>query len=176
VPAPLGQTERSQNAWATALPGPPGRGFHRIQHAADAGAAARGVLKSVAASPNPNAENLNPKEIRNSKSRKTSLAGGWPSQRLKPFSDFGLRASFGFRSSAFGFQGCRSCSSCYRPDFRAALSSGRPASRPEPGSRAGCACASRANLPGNCTGSNSAARPTRQCPQRRPEIEKLKSL
>jgi hypothetical protein len=40
VPAPLGQTERSPNAWATALPGPPGRGFNRIQHGADGGAAA----------------------------------------------------------------------------------------------------------------------------------------
>jgi hypothetical protein len=81
---------------------------------------ARGVLKSVAAGPNPNAENRNPKEIRNPKSRKTSLAGGWPGQRLKPFSDFGLRVSLGFRFSAFGFQGCRSYSSCYRSDFRAA--------------------------------------------------------
>src|ERR1017187_8456488 len=83
---------------------------------------ARGVLESVVASPNPNAENRNPKEIRNPKSRKTSLAGGWPSQWLKLFSDFGLRVSLGFRFSAFGYQGCRSYSSSYRSDFRAALS------------------------------------------------------
>jgi hypothetical protein len=37
---PLGQSERSPNARATPLPGPPGRGFNRIQHGADGRAAA----------------------------------------------------------------------------------------------------------------------------------------
>src|ERR1035441_770701 len=81
----------------------------------------RGALKSVAASLNPKAENRNPKEARNPKSRKTGRAGGWPGQRLKSFSDFGLRISFGFRFSAFGFQGRLRRVRCYRSDFRAAL-------------------------------------------------------
>src|SRR5664280_1721915 len=75
----------------------------------------RAALKSVAASLNPKAENRNPKEARNPKSRKTGRAGGWPGQRLKSFSDFGLRIS------AFGFQGRLRRVRCYRSDFRAAL-------------------------------------------------------
>src|ERR1035441_291715 len=85
----------------------------------------RGALKSVAASLNPKAENRNPKEDRNPKSRKTGRAGGWPGQRRKSFSDFGLRISFGFRFSAFGFQGHLRRVRCYRSDFRAALATMR---------------------------------------------------
>src|ERR1035438_4364100 len=87
----------------------------------------RGALKSVAASLNPKAENRNPKEARNPKSRKTGRAGGWPGQRLKSFSDFGLRISFGLRFSAFGFQGRLRRVRCYRSDFRAALAAMRMA-------------------------------------------------
>src|ERR1035438_4194583 len=87
----------------------------------------RGALKSVAASLNPKAENRNPKEDRNPKSRKTGRAGGWPGQRRKSFSDFGLRVSFGFRFSAFGFQGRLRRVRCYRSDFRAALATMRMA-------------------------------------------------
>jgi hypothetical protein len=40
---------------------------------------------------------------------------------IKPYSDFGFRASFGFRSSVFGPKGRRFCPRCNRSGFGAAL-------------------------------------------------------
>jgi len=50
-----------------------------------------------------------PKAERNPKAevRIDSHPGGAAASRLRPFSEFGFRPSFGLRPSAFGFQGCR---------------------------------------------------------------------
>ena len=68
--------------------------------------AARGVLNSVQASPRPKPEDRRPKEGRNPNCRIRSHRRGATAHRIQPFSDFGIRPSFGLRSSGFGFQSC----------------------------------------------------------------------
>src|ERR1035437_643120 len=67
-------------------------------------------------------ETRRPKAERNPKSegRIHSHPSGVAVHRLKPFSDFGFRPSFGSRVSAFGFKGCQPCAPLNRPDTSAA--------------------------------------------------------
>jgi len=73
-------------------------------------------------------ETRRPKAERNPQAevRIDSHPGGATANRIRPFSEFGLRAAFGLRVSAFGFQGGRTCASLNWPDFRAALPEGCP--------------------------------------------------
>jgi hypothetical protein len=64
---------------------------------------------------NPKREDRQPKEARipNAESVKSGADGFFPGRKAASHSDFGLRASFGFRASDFGF-GCV----CWRTVFR----------------------------------------------------------
>ena len=64
-------------------------------------------------------ETRRPKAERTPKSelRIRSQPCGVAAHRIKPVSDFGFRTSFAFRVSAFGFQGCGTCSPINPPDL-----------------------------------------------------------
>src|ERR1035437_4240860 len=81
----------------------------------------RAALMLVRALSTPKSEDRRPKKTRSPKSRMHSRLSGAATQQVKPSSDFGVRPSFGFRASGFGFQECRHCSLFNQPAIGAAL-------------------------------------------------------
>jgi hypothetical protein len=70
----------------------------------------RDSLPSAGPGLNPKPEGRRPKEIRSPKPEPRGPCNQLAVHRLKRFSDFEFRLSFGFRFSTFGFQGCPPCS------------------------------------------------------------------
>src|ERR1035437_10015926 len=70
----------------------------------------RDALASVGPSQNPKPEGRRPKERRRPKPESADPSNRLAAHRLKLFSDFDFRLSFGLRVSAFGFHGRRPCS------------------------------------------------------------------
>jgi hypothetical protein len=67
------------------------------------------ALPSAGRGRNPKPEGRRPKEIRSPKPEPADPCNRLAAHRIKRFSDFGFRPSFGFRFSTFGFQGCPPC-------------------------------------------------------------------
>ena len=70
----------------------------------------RDSLPSVGPGLNPKPEGRRPKEIRSPKPEPADTCNRLAAHRIKRFSDFEFRPSFGFRVSTFGLQVCPPCS------------------------------------------------------------------